>query len=162
MQDADLEYDPADYPLLVEPLLAGKAKVVYGSRYLNRIKLLRERLRLLRWGVSVLNWAVRLLYGVRLTDEATCFKAFSTELLKKLDLQCERFEFCPEVTAKLCRQGEKILEVPIHYESRNIKAGKKLRWTDGIEALKTLWKYRHWDGKKERDRQRIAETERKQ
>jgi hypothetical protein len=140
-----LEYDPADYPLLIEPLLSGKATVVYGSRYLNRPKVFRERFRLLRIGVTILNLAVRLLYGVRLTDEATCYKAFSTELLKKLDLQCERFDFCPEVTAKLCRQGVKILEVPIHYESRNIKAGKKLRWTDGIEALKTLWKYRRWN-----------------
>ncbi len=144
VQDADLEYDPADYPLLIEPLLAGKATVVYGSRYLTRPGVFKERFRLLRLGVAGLNLAVRLLYGVRLTDEATCYKAFSTELLRRLDLQCERFEFCPEVTAKLCRQGKTILEVPIHYESRNIRAGKKLRWTDGMEALKVLWKYRRW------------------
>ncbi len=144
IQDADLEYDPADYPLLIEPLLMGKAQVVYGSRYLVQQPLKLQNVRWLRWGVSVLNFCVRLLYGVRLSDEATCYKAFSTELLRKLDLQCERFEFCPEVTAKLCRLGIKIEEVPIHYEARNIREGKKLRWTDGIAALKTLWKYRNW------------------
>jgi dolichol-phosphate mannosyltransferase len=144
VQDADLEYDPAEYPLLIEPLLSGKAQVVYGSRYLIRKPLKINSVRWLRWGVSVLNFSVRLLYGARLTDEATCYKAFSTELLKKLDLQCERFEFCPEVTAKICRLGITIQEVPISYESRNVRAGKKLRWTDGVEALETLWKYRHW------------------
>jgi glycosyltransferase involved in cell wall biosynthesis len=144
IQDADLEYDPQDYRCLIEPLLRGQAQVVYGSRYLQPHKATRRSMRLFRFGVSVLNLCVRLLYGVRLTDEATCYKAFPTSLLRCLDLQCERFEFCPEVTAKVCRMGLKILEVPIHYNPRTVKAGKKIRWKDGLEAVATLWKWRRW------------------
>jgi glycosyltransferase involved in cell wall biosynthesis len=148
IQDADLEYDPADYPLVIGPLLGGAAEVVYGSRYLAGpglvMELLGPRRRLLRLAVAALNLAVWVLYGVRLTDEATCYKGFPTDLLRSLDLRCERFEFCPEVTAKVCRLGLKILEVPIRYDARNIRAGKKLRWTDGLEALRTLWRFRHW------------------
>jgi glycosyltransferase involved in cell wall biosynthesis len=144
IQDADLEYDPQDYPCLIEPLLRGQAEVVYGSRYLQRDKAGRRPMRLFRFGVSLLNLCVRLIYGVRLTDEATCYKAFPTSLLRRLDLQCQRFEFCPEVTAKICRLGWKILEVPIHYDPRTVQAGKKIRWPDGWEALATLWKWRRW------------------
>jgi hypothetical protein len=88
-----------------------------------------------------------MLYQARLTDEATGYKAFPTELLRTMDLQCERFEFCPEVTAKACRLGVKILEVPIRYDARTCQAGKKVRWTDGLEALATLWRWRHLRGK---------------
>jgi glycosyltransferase involved in cell wall biosynthesis len=144
IQDADLEYDPQDYARLIEPLLRGHAEVVYGSRYLQPHKATRRSMRLFRFGVSVLNLCVRLLYGVRLTDEATCYKVFPTSLLRSLDLQCERFEFCPEVTAKVCRMGLKILEVPIHYNPRTVKAGKKIRWKDGLEAVATFWKWRQW------------------
>ena len=91
-----------------------------------------------------LNVCVRLLYGVRLTDEATCYKAFPTALLRRMDLECERFEFCPEVTAKACRLGVPILEVPVYYDPRSRRAGKKIRWTDGLEALATLWRWRRW------------------
>ena len=144
VQDADLEYDPEDYPRLMEPLLSGAAQVVYGSRYIHPNEGSVPRWRLFRWGVSVLNVCVRLLYGTRLTDEATCYKAFPTSLLRSMDLQCERFEFCPEVTAKTCRLGLTILEVPIRYDARSVEAGKKIRWTDGLEALATLWKWRRW------------------
>jgi len=143
VQDADLEYDPEDYPRVIKPLLAGEAQVVYGSRYMEGGKG-RNRWRLFRYGVSLLNVCVRLLYGGKLTDEATCYKAFPTDLLRTMDLQCERFEFCPEVTAKAYRLGHTILEVPIHYEARGCGAGKKIRWTDGLEALATLWRWRHW------------------
>lgn len=141
IQDADLEYDPADYPRLIEPLRRGEAETVYGSRYLcgNVWGPLW-----CRCGVGLLNAAVRLLYGVRLTDEATCYKAFSTDFLRSLDLQCRRFEFCPEVTAKACRMGASILEVPISYRPRAVSAGKKIRWTDGVQALTTLWRWRQW------------------
>jgi dolichol-phosphate mannosyltransferase len=144
IQDADLEYDPADYPRLLEPLLAGKAQVVYGSRYLAPAIQGRPPLTF-RWGVSALNLAVRALYGARLTDEATCYKVFPTALLRAMDLRCERFEFCPEVTAKACRMGLKILEVPIRYRPRTIAEGKKVRWRDGWEALRTLWRWRRWN-----------------
>ena len=116
IQDADLEYDPQDYPDLIEPLLSGDAHVVYGSRSLNRKWAHGHRWNLFGLGVRVLNICLRLLYGVRLTDEATCYKAFPTTALKAMGLECERFEFCPEVTAKACRLGLKILEVPIHYD----------------------------------------------
>jgi dolichol-phosphate mannosyltransferase len=143
IQDADLEYDPAEYPKLLEPLVAGRADVVYGSRYLRGTPS-GERFRAFRYGVAVLNLAVRVLYGVRLTDEATCYKLFPTEVLRTMDLQCERFEFCPEVTAKACRMGLRIVEVPITYRSRARSEGKKLRWQDGWQALRCLWRWRRW------------------
>lgn len=143
VQDADLEYDPSEYPTLVEVLKQGSAEVVYGSRY-YRGQTRESGRRCSEFGISLLNFAVRALYGAKLTDEATCFKAFSTSVLKSLDLECERFEFCPEVTAKVLRAGHEILEVPITYQPRSVEEGKKIRLTDGWEALATLWKYRKW------------------
>jgi hypothetical protein len=140
IQDADLEYWPEDYPLLIEPLLAREADVVYGSRYLNPSQ--RHGHGLFRYGVSFLNLCVRWLYGVRLTDEATCYKVFPTSTLQAMNLQCERFEFCPEVTAKACRMGLRIREVPIRYDARGSAEGKKIRWTDGMAAFRTLWTFR--------------------
>jgi glycosyltransferase involved in cell wall biosynthesis len=143
IQDADLEYDPDEYTRLLEPLLTGQAEVVYGSRYLsggpNRPPWTLNRL-----GVVILNRWLRLLYGVRLTDEATCYKVFPTEVLRRMDLACEGFEFCPEVTAKAFRLGLRIHEVPISYRPRGVREGKKIRWKDGCRAAVTLWKYRNW------------------
>jgi glycosyltransferase involved in cell wall biosynthesis len=160
IQDADLEYDPQQYPALIELLVSGEAQVVYGSRYLEERRLsvggaagsgdpaatedFSSGGLMFRWGVSLLNFAVRLLYGIRLSDEATCYKAFPTAVLKSLDLRCERFEFCPEVTAKVLRLGLLIREVPIRYHARTQHAGKKIRWRDGVTALWTLWKWRKW------------------
>ncbi len=141
VQDADLEYDPVEYSTVIEPLRNGAGLVVYGSRYLC------SRVRggwFFRQGVRVLNLAVRLLYGQRLTDEATCYKALPTELLRHLHLECERFEFCPEVTAKVCRLGISILEVPVSYHPRTSAAGKKIRLRDGWQALTELWRWRRW------------------
>jgi glycosyltransferase involved in cell wall biosynthesis len=144
VQDADLEYDPRDYEQLLGPLLVGNAQAVYGSRYLSTEGRVQGRWRLLRHGVSLLNLWLRLLYGVRLTDEATCYKALPTALFRALDLQCRRFEFCPEVTAKLCRLGVPIHEVPIRYHPRSKRQGKKLRLRDGWGAVRELWRWRNW------------------
>jgi len=138
VQDADTEYDPADYPVLLKPLLNGESNVVYGVRHGDNPR----RGPLLFFGVKLLTLVTNLLYGCRIHDEATGYKAFRLSLLKRIALDCERFEFCPEVTAKVCRLGEHILEVPISYHPRSIEAGKKLRWTDGASALPTLLRYR--------------------
>lgn len=143
IQDGDLEYDPNDFGLLLEPLLRGQAQVVYGSRFLGQ-RGLRSWLSLHRLGITALNLCVRMLYGARLTDEATCYKMFPMAVLQAMDLRCQRFEFCPEATAKACRMGIKILEVPIRYHPRSLGEGKKIRWRDGIEALRTLWRWRRW------------------
>lgn len=140
IQDADLEYDPADFPRLVQVIRSGESDVVYGSRYLTpHARLPMNRFRL---GVSCLNYLVRLLYGQRLSDEATCYKAFRTSLLRRLDLKANGFDFCPEVTAKLCRLGHRILEVPISYHPRTKAQGKKIGWRDGLHAAWTLVKWR--------------------
>lgn len=91
-----------------------------------------------------MNALVRLWYGLRITDEATCYKLFPTQTLRMMELQCERFEFCPEVTAKAARLGLRIVEVPIHYHGRSIREGKKIRFRDGLVAIATLWKHRCW------------------
>ena len=146
VQDADLEYDPRDYVQVIEPLRDGTADVVFGSRYLEPSGGEWRRARwVFRTGIRVLNLAVRLLFRVRLSDEATCYKAMRTDLLRALELECERFEFCPEVTAKVCRLGARIMEVPVSYSPRDFSNGKKIRWTDGIAALQTLWQWRRWE-----------------
>jgi len=146
IQDADLEYDPGDYPRLIEPLRSGQAQVVYGSRALDEPGQPRRKRNwcLFRFGVKLLNLCLRMVYGVRLTDEATCYKAFPTAALRDMQLECERFEFCPEVTAKACRMGLQITEVPIRYQPRSFDEGKKIRWTDGLQAFATLWRWRKW------------------
>jgi dolichol-phosphate mannosyltransferase len=139
IQDADLEYDPDDWPRLIEPIRRGEAAVVYGSRYLRPSHSLPwSKYRL---AVSLLNLLVRLLYGRRLSDEATCYKAMPTELFRALDLRSQRFELCAEITAKVCRLGLPILEVPISYQPRTATEGKKIGWRD---ACSTFWTLLHW------------------
>ncbi len=140
IQDADLEYAPEEIPGLVAPVLDGVTKVAFGTRFAQGMP---KGMALPNKVVNVLlAWTVRLLFGRRVTDEATCYKAVDTELLKSMDLRCERFEFCPEVVAKALRRGERIVEVSISYVPRSKEAGKKIRWTDAPEAFWTLLKYR--------------------
>lgn len=140
VQDADLEYAPEEIPTLIGPILKQESKVVYGTRFAGGMP------PGMAWPNRVVNRMLRtfvwMLYGQRITDEATCYKAFDTAFLKSMHLTCVRFEFCPEVTAKACLLGERITELPIRYTPRSIAAGKKIRWTDAPDAFWTLLKNR--------------------
>ena len=137
IQDSDLEYDPQDYPALLRPLREGKTNVVYGVRPDRPERGLRFFL-----GAKLLTHLANLLYGAGIHDEATCYKVFRSSVLARVGLECRRFEFCPEVTAKLCRMGETIDEVPITYKPRSALEGKKIRHSDGWLAIWTLIRYR--------------------
>ena len=139
VQDGDLEYDPMDYLELIRAI-DGSDGVVYGSRNLNRTNK-RSYLRFWLGGVFLSRLA-NSLYGLRLSDETTCYKLFTSELLKSMRLRCVGFEFCAEVTAKLGKRNVQIKEVPISYHPRKFQDGKKIRWSDGLKAAWTLLKYR--------------------
>ncbi|MBI1193578.1 MAG: glycosyltransferase [Bacteroidetes bacterium] len=153
IQDADLEYDPADYPALLAPFVppvpmasgakpsAAPARVVYGSRILHPGNHRHSALRFYLGG-RLVTLVTNMLFGSRLTDEPTGYKLFRRDVLEAIPLQCQGFEFCPEVTAKLLRLGVAIQEVPIHYAPRKPEEGKKIGWKDGVQALWTLWRWR--------------------
>ncbi len=142
IQDADLEYDPEDWPKLLAPALKGRAVVVYGSRFTGE----RRNMLFLHWiGNRFLSLTTNILYNSTLSDMETCYKLFDREVIGKLTLRAERFDFEPEVTAKVLRQGIRIYEVPISYTGRELFEGKKITWRDGFAALRTLIKYRFVD-----------------
>jgi len=143
IQDADLEYDPDDWPRLLAPLLKGKAQVVYGSRFTG------ERRNLMFWhwvGNRFLSLVTNILYNTTLSDMETCYKLFDRRVLDGITIKSDRFEFEPEITAKVLRRGYRIYEVPISYSGRDFDEGKKITWTDGFGALATLVRYRFWKG----------------
>jgi glycosyltransferase involved in cell wall biosynthesis len=139
VQDADLEYDPDDWPSLLAPILKGKARVVYGSRFTGE----RKNMLLSHWiGNRFLTLVTNVLYSSTLSDMETCYKLFDRRILERITIESERFEFEPEITAKVLKQGERIYEVPISYAGRELTEGKKITWRDGFAALRTLVKYR--------------------
>jgi len=142
IQDADLEYDPHDYPALIEPIVAGRADVVYGSRFLGPHRAF------LFWhyiGNKFLNLLTNLLYNTMLTDMETCYKVFRADVLKSINLRSDRFNIEPEITAKVFKRKLRVFEVPINYSGRDYSEGKKITWRDGVWAVTALVKYRFVD-----------------
>jgi glycosyltransferase involved in cell wall biosynthesis len=139
IQDADLEYDPADYPLVLRPIQTGKAKVVYGSRFLGEHKAMYF------WhsvGNKTLTLLCNVLFDTTLTDMETCYKAFTIDIARQLKLREPGWGFDPEITARILRMGYRIYEVPISYAGREFNEGKKISWRDGFVVLLTLLRYR--------------------
>jgi glycosyltransferase involved in cell wall biosynthesis len=139
IQDADLEYDPEDWNKLLEPLLRGKADVVYGSRFTGE----RKNMMPLHWvGNRFLSLVTNVLYSSTLSDMETCYKLFDRKVLEGITIESDKFDFEPEITAKVLRRGYRIYEVPISYAGREADEGKKITWRDGFGALAALVKFR--------------------
>jgi glycosyltransferase involved in cell wall biosynthesis len=139
VQDADLEYDPNDYPDLIEPIISGRTQAVYGSRFMGERK---DMTFSHAFGNRLITLVANGLYGTRLTDVETCYKVFTAEVKSKITLKADRWGFDPEMTARILKNGYRILEVPIHYQGRAHGEGKKISWLDAFTVLWTLFKYR--------------------
>jgi len=135
IQDADLELDPSELAMLVEPIMKGEAVAVYGSRFLNSTAHVPF---MTRCGNRGLTWLTNLLYGQSLTDMETCYKILRGDIARSLRLTADRFDIEPEITAQLLRAGHRIMEMPVKFSPRSRAAGKKMRWRDGFQAVRVL------------------------
>ena len=145
IQDADLEYNPSDYPKLLKPIMQNKTKVVYGSRFEVIRKNLKYMYKLHYIGNLFLTFLTNLLYNTRITDMETGYKLLRKEVIDGITIKANGFDFEPEITAKLLKKGYKIIEVPIGFVGRHFDEGKKITWIDGIKAVYYLLKYRFSD-----------------
>ena len=143
IQDGDLEYDPRDLKKLIKPILNEEYKVVYGSRFLGKSSNFDIPLHFL--GNKFLSFLTNLLYSKKISDMETCYKMMTRDVIKNIKLNATRFEFEPEITIKIIKSGHDIFELPINYESRSFKEGKKINWRDGLKAAYYLIKYRFFD-----------------
>lgn len=144
IQDADLEYDPDDYDGVIKLILNEGADVAYGSRFLN----LNESKTVVKvnfFANKMLTFMTNILFGAKLTDMETCYKAFKTEFIKDIQIKSDRFDFEPEITAKVLKKKAKLKEAPIKYCGRTFEEGKKITWKDGIHAVLALIKFRFTD-----------------
>ena len=140
IQDADLEYDPRDYSKLIEQIVKYDSDVVYGSRFLNNP--LKNFMLMSFLANKFLTVLTNILYGTKLTDMETCYKAMKREFVQNIKIKSKKFDMEPEITAKLVKNGAKIKELPINYNARSYSAGKKITYKDGLMAIYALFKYR--------------------
>ena len=143
IQDADLEYNPDELPGLASIIEQGKADVVFGSRFLGEHE--KKYLNVFYWGNMFLSLLISLVYGRKVTDMETCYKVFRSKVIKSFHLNANRFDFEPEITAKVLKSGCRLVEVPISYHSRSYEEGKKIGWRDGLVAIYSILKYRFVD-----------------